>query len=386
MSVPDKDKTEGLRPNPEEVLARIPPAQKKPGRGILKVFLGYAAGVGKTFNMLDEACRRTERGEDVVVGFVETHGRKATAEQIGDLEVIPRKKIEYKGVTVEEMDTDAIIARKPESVLVDELAHSNIGGSKHEKRYEDVMEILDAGISVLTTMNVQHLESLNDRVLQITGVRVRETVPDWVLAQADELVTIDVTPQALIHRLERGDIYPAEKVPQALSNFFIEGNLNALREIALRELAAEVDRDVQDYRDEHEVSSLWQTQERVMVCISPDQTSDRLLRRGWRIAHRLQADIVAVYVGDGKRLTPDQQRILDADFALAGRLGIRLEQVSGKNVAKALAAYAHEHDITEIVIGHSTRSTWQQIIRGSKLTTLIREVKGIDVLVMASKV
>ena len=286
------------RPNPEEAdstpSTRI---EQAAGRGRLKLFLGFAAGVGKTFEMLGEANRRKhERGQDVVIGYIETHGRKGTAEQIGDLEKIPRRTIEYKGARFEEMDADAVIARKPQWVIVDELAHTNVPGSKHTKRYEDVLDFLEAGINVLSTMNVQHLESLNDTVAQITGVTVRETVPDTLLAQVSEIKSIDITPRTLINRLQRGDIYASEKVPTALANFFTEGNLSALRELALREVAAEVERSVQVYRQEHGVSEPWQTTERVMVCLPPGTPSDRLLRRGWRIASRLNADIISVYV------------------------------------------------------------------------------------------
>ncbi|MEO7717180.1 MAG: universal stress protein [Capsulimonas sp.] len=373
------------RPTPEELLARLKRDERQAGRGRLKLFLGFAAGVGKTYEMLSEANRRkSERGQDVVIGYVETHGRKDTQAQIGDLEIVPRKKVEYKGASFEEMDTEAIIARKPQWVIVDELAHTNVPGSGHAKRYEDVMDILAAGINVLSAMNVQHLESLNDTVHQITGVRVRETVPDCVLAEAGEIISIDISPRTLINRLERGDVYPKEKVPQALANFFSEGNLGALREIALREVAGEVDRSVQIYREEHDVTEPWRTQERIMICISPDQPSDRLLRRGWRIARRLRADLVAVYVATEK-VTPDQQQVLDADFALASSLSIHMEQVTGRDIAQALAAYAREHQVTEIIIGHSGRTAWQEFLQGSIINKLIRLVRGIDVLVVANK-
>ncbi len=378
-----QDKSE-KRPTPDELLARVQHEERQAGRGRLKLFLGFAAGVGKTYEMLSEANRRkAERGQDVVIGYVVTHGRKDTEAQIGGLEIVPRKTLEYKGATFEEMDTEAVLARKPKWVVVDELAHTNVPGSAHGKRYEDVMDILAAGINVLSTMNVQHLESLNDTVQQITGVKVRETVPDWVLGEAAEVVSIDITPRALIHRLERGDVYPPEKVPQALQNFFTEGNLSALREIALREVAGEVDRSVQTYRQRNDVSEPWQTQERIMVCISPDKPSDRLLRRGWRISRFLRADLVAVYVAAGS-LKPEQQRVLDADLALAGRLSMRIEQVAGRDVAAALAEYALEHQVTEIVIGHSGRSAWQEALGGSIINRLIRLVRGIDVLVIAN--
>lgn len=372
------------KPTPEELLARLQRDERAAGRGRLKLFLGFAAGVGKTYEMLQEANRRKqERGQDVVIGYVETHKRRDTAAQVRDLEIVPRKKMEYKGAAFEEMDINAVIARRPQWVVVDELAHTNVPGSPHAKRYEDVMDILASGINVLSTMNVQHLESLNDTVQQITGIKVRETVPDWVLGEADEIVSIDITPRALIHRLERGDVYPQEKVPQALENFFTEGNLSALREIALRELAGEVDRSVQTYRADNDVSEPWRTQERVMVCISPDKPSDRLLRRGWRISRRLRADLVAVYVATSK-ITHDQQRVLDADFALAQRLNIRIEQLSGRDVAEALAEFALKHQVSQIVIGHSGRTAWQEFFQGAVVNKLIRLVKGIDILVIGN--
>jgi len=374
------------RCTPEELLARVQKEERAAGRGRFKILLGFAAGVGKTFEMLCEANRRKhESGQDVVVGYLETHKRKDTEAQIGDLEIIPRRKIEYKGATFEEMDTEAILARRPKWVLVDELAHTNIPGSKNEKRYQDVIEILNAGINVESTMNVQHLESLNDTIYQITGVKVRETIPDWVLAEADEIVTKDLTPRSLINRLQRGDVYPPDKVPQALENFFTEGNLSALREIMLREVAGAVDRNVQSYREEKNVSEPWQTQERVMVCISPDKPSDRLLRRGWRIAQRLQADLVAVYVPQGK-MTLEQQKVLESDFALAGRLGVRIERTAGQAVAQSLADYARAHQVSQIVIGHSDRTRLQEMVQGSIINDLIRLVRGIDVLVVANSV
>jgi len=374
------------RCTPEELLARVQKEERAAGRGRFKILLGFAAGVGKTFEMLCEANRRKhESGQDVVIGYLETHKRKDTEAQIGDLEIIPRRKIEYKGATFEEMDTEAILARRPKWVLVDELAHTNIPGSKNEKRYQDVIEILNAGINVESTMNVQHLESLNDTIYQITGVKVRETIPDWVLAEADEIVTKDLTPRSLINRLQRGDVYPPDKVPQALENFFTEGNLSALREIMLREVAGAVDRNVQSYREEKNVSEPWQTQERVMVCISPDKPSDRLLRRGWRIAQRLQADLVAVYVPQGK-MTLEQQKVLESDFALAGRLGVRIERTAGQAVAQSLADYARAHQVSQIVIGHSDRTRLQEMVQGSIINDLIRLVRGIDVLVVANSV
>lgn len=377
--------TADRRPKPEELLAKIKQDERKTKRGRMKLFMGFAAGVGKTYAMLSEANRRVaERGQDVVVGYVETHGRKETQAQIGRLEVIPRKQIDYRGSTFEEMDTEAIIQRNPQWVVVDELAHTNVPGSKNDKRYKDVLEILTAGISVLTTMNVQHLESLNDSVMQITGVKVRETVPDWLIGRSDEIVNIDITPRALINRLERGDIYSQEKVPQALANFFREGNLSALREIALREIACEVDRSVQSYRHEQGITEPWQTQERVMICISPDEPSDRLLRRGWRVAQRLRGDVVGVYVSC-MAINAHQQKILDGDFALATQLNIPVERIEGADVATALAQYAIEQQVTQIVIGHSRRPKLTQLLKGSTINKLIGMVPGIDVLVIADR-
>lgn len=371
------------RPTPEELLARVMREEKENKRGRLKIFLGFAAGVGKTYEMLNEANRRKlQRGQDVVVGYLETHGRKGTEEQVGDLEMIPRKKIEYRGSTFEEMDTDAIIARHPRWVLVDELAHTNVPGSPREKRWQDVEEILNAGINVATTMNVQHLESLNDTVHDITGVWVRETVPDRVVKEADEVKMVDITPRSLIHRLERGDIYKADKVPHALNNFFREGNLSALREIALREIAQEVDEDINAYRKERNIKEPWATHDRVMVCISPDSSSLRLIRRGWRIAQRLHGDIVAVYVESNP---PDAaaQEVLRNDFALADRLKIPVVTLHG-DVASEIIRYARENRITQIVVGHSDRTRWQEFVRGSIINRLTLELRTIDILIVAA--
>jgi two-component system sensor histidine kinase KdpD len=251
-------------------------------RGRLKIYLGFAAGVGKSYRMLEEGNRRKGRGQDVVIGYIETHGRTGTVEQLGALEVIPRRRISYRGAEFEEMDVPAILERQPQICIVDELAHTNVPGSEREKRWQDVEVLLDAGITVLSALNVQHLESLNDTVFDITGIRVRETIPDAILREADEITIIDITPRALVNRLKRGDIYKIEKVESALQNFFREGNLSALREIALREVAREVDDDVTNYRREKRIENHWATNDRVMVCLSPTASSLRLLRRGWR--------------------------------------------------------------------------------------------------------
>jgi two-component system sensor histidine kinase KdpD len=359
------------------------PIPKGGSRGTHKIFLGFAAGVGKTYAMLDEAYRRRSRGQDVVLGFVETHGRQATADHVRDLEIIPRRTIEYRGASFEEMDSKAIIARHPDVVLVDELAHTNVPSSAHEKRWQDVAEILDAGINVLSTMNVQHLESLNDHVTEITGVLVRETVPDHVLHSAEEIEMVDLPPRALINRLERGDIYPSEKIAQARANWFREGNLSALRELALREAAGRVDEELTSYRKDKKIEKPWAVNDRVMVCLSPTQSSMRLLRRGWRLGQRLHAAVVAVYVEE--RPTDEREaRVIEDDIRLAERLEIPVVRLKGK-IVDELIKYAKENSITQIVIGHSNRTSIQQKFKSSIITDLIREIKTIDILVVAAE-
>ena len=375
------DKRDDKRPTPEEILARVQREEKQEKRGRLKILLGFAAGVGKTYKMLNEAQRRKQRGQDVVIGYVETHGRKGTEEQLGELEVIPRKIIEYRGALLEEMDAEAILARRPQWAVVDELPHTNVPGSLRPKRWMDVEALLDAGINVLSAMNVQHLESLNDTVHDITGVWVRETVPDRLLREAEEEF-VDITPRALIHRLERGDIYKPDKVQQALGNWFREGNLSALREIALREIAHEVDQDLSTYRQDKHITEAMASHDRVMVCISPDESSLRLIRRGWRIAQRLHAEIIAVYVESGA-LTPAQQEILKNDFTLCERLKMNVVTLHG-DVAAELIHYARDNRITQMVIGHSDRSRWQEFVRGSIINRLTNELRTIDILIVAA--
>ena len=381
--MPDNSGSEkSRRPTAEQLLVLANRAESKRGR--LKIFLGFAAGVGKTYEMLSEANRRKcQRGQDVVVGYLETHGRKGTEEQIGELELIARRKVDYRGTTFDEMDTDAIIARKPQWVLVDELAHTNVPGSVREKRWQDVDAILEAGINVATTMNVQHMESLNDTIHDITGVWVRETVPDRVVKEASEVKMVDITPRSLIHRLERGDIYKADKVPQALNNFFREGNLSALREIALREIAEEVDEDVNTYRKDRHIQDQWATHDRIMVCISPDKSSLRLIRRGWRMAHRLHGDIVAVYV-ETHPPSDAEQAILKNDMALADRLKISTVTLHG-DVATEIIRYARDNRITQIIVGHSNRTRWQDFVHGSIIYRLTQELRAIDILIVAGE-
>ena len=284
------------RPDPDELLARIK-ADEQPAKGRLRIYLGAAPGVGKTFAMLQEAHRRKERGTDVVVAFVETHGRAHTAEQIGDLEIIPPREVPYKGVVVREVDTDAVIARHPRVALVDELAHTNVPGSRHTKRYEDVQDLLEAGITVLSTLNIQHIESLNDIVRQVTGISVHETVPDWVVEDAEQVELIDMAPEALIQRMRHGNIYPPEQAKRALDNFFTGANLTALRDLALRATAKGVEERLSRYmrgRDDHGANA--GVADRIMVAVDHQPVAKTLIRRGWRIAAALKADLLVVHV------------------------------------------------------------------------------------------
>lgn len=358
-------------------------------RGHLKIIIGYAPGVGKTYAMLNEGNRRLRRGQDVVIGYVESHQREETDRQIGELEAVPRKKVEYNGVAMEEMDADAIIARKPCIALIDELAHTNVPGSKNKKRYEDVEEILNAGINVITTLNIQHMESLNDVVRQITGITVRETIPDYIVEKADEVVVVDITPDALQNRLKRGNVYNLEKVPQALKNFFRKGNLNALREIALRQTAEEVDEELAEYMKEHGIRDTWQTVERVMVCISPSASARKLIRRGARIAKRYKCEWIVVSVNCthifAPRPTAKSKEMIEAHSKLAKQLGAEYVTLTGKSVSGELTKFAKERHITQIIIGHSTRTKLETILRGSTVSKLLKKSKNIEIHVIPNE-
>lgn len=369
------------RLSPEEALEKANSGK----RGSLKIFLGYAPGVGKTYSMLNEANRRLFRQEDVVAGCIETHGRIDTKEQIGGLKIIAKKKIEYNGRILEEMDTETIIKLKPDAVLVDELAHTNVPGSKNKKRFEDVEEMLSEGIDVVTTVNIQHLESLNDVIRQITGIKVRETIPDSVVEHADEVVVIDITPDALQNRLKRGDIYKTE-IDRALKNFFRKGNLNALREIALRQVAEEVDEDLAEYMKEHEIRENWHTAERVMICISSSDSSKKLIRRGARIAKRykcewLVVDVICTSIFYAKSNPKDEEN-LNNNRALAKQLGAEVFTLKGKSISRELINFAFERHITQIIIGNSNRSTLQTMLRGSTVYKILKYTNDIEVHVI----
>ncbi|MBU3203830.1 sensor protein KdpD [Clostridium algidicarnis] len=369
------------RLSPEEALEKANSGK----RGSLKIFLGYAPGVGKTYSMLNEANRRLFRQENVVAGCIETHGRIDTKEQIGSLKIIAKKKIEYNGRILEEMDTETIIKLKPDAVLVDELAHTNVPGSKNKKRFEDVEEMLSEGIDVVTTVNIQHLESLNDVIRQITGIKVRETIPDSVVEHADEVVVIDITPDALQNRLKRGDIYKTE-IDRALKNFFRKGNLNALREIALRQVAEEVDEDLAEYMKEHEIRENWHTAERVMICISSSDSSKKLIRRGARIAKRykcewLVVDVICTSIFYAKSNPKDEEN-LNNNRALAKQLGAEVFTLKGKSISRELINFAFERHITQIIMGNSNRSTLQTMLRGSTVYKILKYTNDIEVHVI----
>jgi two-component system, OmpR family, sensor histidine kinase KdpD len=367
---------------PDQWLEEAAPVKKG---GVFKLFLGYAPGVGKTFSMLSEAIRRHSRGEDVVIGVVETHGRKATAELAAQLEQVPRRKVDYKGALFEEMDVDAILARKPAVAIVDELAHTNIEGSKHRKRYEDVYELLDAGIDVLSTMNIQHLESVTPMVQGITGIQVRETVPDWVLKRVDEVVMADLTPEALQNRMRRGDVYPLERVERALGNFFRPGNLIALRELALRQVAHAVDRSLETYLDKQETRRNLGVRERIAVCISSNPAAQHLVARGARMAQALDGELYVIYVDRGQDDNERNQKTLQANVQFAENVGATVIRVKGKTVAEAVAEVVHEKHLTHVVFGRSATTGWKRYLYISAIHRFLRDAPAVDVHIVTQE-
>jgi two-component system sensor histidine kinase KdpD len=367
---------------PEQWLEEAAPAKKG---GLFKLFLGYAPGVGKTYSMLSEAIRRHSRGEDTVVGVVETHGRKAIVELIADLEVTPRKQIEYKGALFEEMDVDAILARMPQVALVDELAHTNIEGSKHRKRYEDVFELLDSGIDVLSTMNIQHLESVTPTVQEVTGIQVRETVPDWVLQRVNEVVMTDLTPEALQNRMRRGDVYPQERVGRALDNFFRETNLIALRELALRQVAHAVDRSLEQHREKQPSDRAVAIRERIAVGISSNPAAQYLIARAARMAQAIDAELFVVYTDLGQDTSEDNQKSLNANFRFAENVGASIVRLQGKSVAEAVAEFVHEKHITQVVFGRSATRGWKRYFYLSAIHQFLRDAPAVDVHIVTQE-
>src|SRR5580698_314169 len=373
------------RPSPEALLEA---ARREEGRvGKLRIFVGAAPGVGKTYEMLQQAHARRKDGYDVVVGIVETHGRKETEALLEGLEVVPRRRIEYKGQSLEEMDLDAIIARRPQIVLVDELAHTNAEGSRHPKRYLDVEELMARGIDVYTTVNIQHIESLNDVVAQITHVRVRETVPDAVFDRADAVELVDLTPADLIQRLKEGKVYVPKQAERALEHFFSPANLTALRELALRRTAERVDEQLLTEMQAHAIQGPWAAGERILVCVSDDPRTASLVRYAKRLADRLHGPWMALYV-EGRRSTQlnevERDRIADT-LRLAQALGGEAVTIPGgdRGIADDVVGYSHEHNVTQIIIGKSTRSRWFEILHGSVVHDLVRRSGNISVHVIA---
>jgi two-component system sensor histidine kinase KdpD len=368
---------------PEEWLEVASPSAKT--RGVFKLFLGYAPGVGKTFSMLSEAIRRRSRGEDVVIGVVESHGRKGIEELICGMEIVPRKKMEYKGTIFEEMDVDAILARKPAVVLVDELAHTNIPGSKRRKRYEDVQELLAANIDVVSTLNIQHIESIAPVVRSITGIVVRETVPDWVPLTASETVMVDLTPEALQNRMKRGDVYSTEKVERSLKNFFRRGNLIALRELALRQVAEQVDRSLETYMEDQDIRKNWGVRERMAVCVSANPTGQYLIARSARMARRMDAELYVVHVD--REFGPKETNInaLTANLKFAENLGAKVIRLKGRSVADSIADFVRSKHITQVIFGRAPVHDWRKYLYLSAVHRFLRESPAVDVHIVTQE-
>jgi len=369
--------------SPEQWLEEASPQKKQ---GIFKLFLGYAPGVGKTYNMLSEGIRRKSRGEDVVVGLVETHGRKGVVDLSAKLEAVPRRMMDYKGASFEEMDVDAILARQPQVALIDELAHTNVEGSKNKKRYEDVMELLDAKIDVMSTMNVQHIESLMPTIRTITGVQVRETVPDWVLQRVTEIVLTDLTPEALQTRMRRGDIYPLDRAERALGHFFRPGNLLALRELALQQVARAVDRSLESYLEKEEGGKSTGVNERIAVCVSSSPAAQYLIARAARMSQRIDAELFVIYVDIGVDDNPEDQRSLGQNIQFAQNLGAQIVTTKGKKVAEAVAKVVREKHITQVVFGRSAQTGWLRYLYLSAIHKFLRDAPPVDVHIVTQEV
>ena len=347
-----------------------------PKLGELKIFLGFAPGVGKSYSMLDEARRRKKRGQEVVIGVVDDRGRTDTRDALDGLDRIAT-------LATGEMDLEAILARHPNLVLVDDLHHRNAPGSKYERRWQEVEVLREAGIAILTTMNVAHLESLNDLIQDITGHPVEDTVPDRLLHTANEIELVDTTPQALINRFDRGAVFPNGETPAKIKGLFREGNLVALREIAMREAAGRVDEDLDEYRRDKNISKPWATSDRVMIAIAPNRGSLRLIRKGWRMGQRLRGEVVGVYVEE-TGLDETHKSILRSDLALAERLGIKTVSLKGE-VAEALIKYAQDHNITQLLMGHPERSKLQNLTRRSIVQEVARSLKTVDITLVAAE-
>ena len=369
--------------NPEDIPQKAEAAERTRGR--FKIFLGYAPGVGKTFSMLSEGIRRQGRGEDVVIGIVETHGRAGTKSVADQLERVPMRQIDFKGTVFLEMDLDAILARRPRVAIVDELAHTNIEGSRLGKRYEDVLTLLEAGVDVLTTVNIQHVESVTPRVRSLTGVTVRETVPDWVLDRADEIVMSDLTPEALVQRMRRGDIYPMERVERALTSFFRRGNLIALREMALQRVTRAVDRTLDEYVKLKQLGAHWTVAERVAVSISASATARDLIARGAQIAQGLNAELFVIHLDRDTDKTEDAARTLEDNFAFADNLGARIFRLKGKTVAQATADFTRENRITQIIFGRTALSGFKKYLYFREIARFVSAAPHVDLHIVTQE-
>ena len=368
-----------------------------PKKGRFKIFLGYAAGVGKTYQMLEEGQELRRKGMDVVIGYFEPHGRKDTIAQTEGLENIPRRQIEYRGTVFHEMDTEAILGRKPEVCLVDELAHTNVPGSERAKRWQDVQVLLDAGITVLTSLNIQHLESLNDQIWQMTGVRVRETLPDWVVDQADEIVVVDVTPRALRHRLERGVIYSREKAEKALENFFAEHNLSALREIAMRHAAHEIEEKLSlgeagsmatGLRDSPASAEPSGPRECILICIDERPSAAMLIRRGRRVADYLRAECLAIYVSPDptlSHLSQEEREAVEKHLGFARNLRIETHVIEGDTVSDGVVEFARARRASQIFMGRSLQMGWKHRFLGSTLQRVVRQARDMEITIVAER-
>jgi len=365
----------------DSILARV----REEGRARLRLYIGAAPGVGKTYRMLEDAHELKRQGLDVVIGFVEPHGRADTIARIGDLERVPLRAFDYRGVTLTEMDVAAVRARHPQIAVVDELAHTNAPGSSHQKRYEDVIELLDAGVNVISAVNIQHIESLNDAIASTTGVRVRETFPDWVLKRADEVVNVDVSVETLRQRLRQGKVYDAAKVEQALTNFFRKGNLTALRELALRQLASDQAGKAQAYRHREGLERAV-IPDKVMVAMASRGSARTLLRVGSRMAGRLATDWYAVYVEtpneEPGRIKPHDHAALTDNIRFAQQLGAKVVKLKGSRVADALVEFARREGITHVIFGQSARSRWNLLLHGSIVDRFLRDVRNANVQIV----
>jgi len=370
------------RKSPEDWLLT---SETEKQRGRFKVFLGYAPGVGKTFSMLSEGIRRRSRGEDVVIGIVETHGRIGTAELVSKLEQVPRCEMNYKGTLFTEMDVDGILARSPQVALIDELAHTNIEGSRFAKRYEDVLLLLDNKIDVLSTVNIQHVESLTPRVQALTGVSVREQVPDWVLDRADEIVISDLTPEALVTRMRRGDIYSMDRVERSLANFFRRGNLIALREMALQRVTRAVDRTLDDYVKRKRLGAHWTVAEKVAVCISSNAQARDLIARGARLADALNAELYVLHVGSERDQDDERKRTLETSLQFAKNLGATIVNLTGSDTARVTAAYVREHRITQAIVGRSALHGMRKYLYYLAIQKFMSEAPHVDLHIVTQE-